>query len=72
MRRYPIYLNYDMDSKPVGWVEFDGPLELAEVREGAIVPYLHRDNSKPDAIYDVTAFGLVPRITVDTSPRKVS
>lgn len=65
--RYPIYLNYDMDTAPIGFVEIDSDIEEKILQDGAVVPYLLKKST--DANFEVVAFGLVDRTAVDTRPR---
>lgn len=67
MTRYPIHLNYEMDTTPIGFVEIDGDIEEKILRDGAIVPYLFKKSD--DEKFTVVAFGLVNRTSVDTRPR---
>lgn len=64
MNRYPIYVNYDTTTAPIGFVQLDDAIEIDVIREGAIVPYLGKRSS--DEEYSVWGFGFVPRISVDT------
>lgn len=70
MRSYPIHLNYDQESSPIGMVEIlDEGLEK-EIRDGAIVPYLRMEH--PEGEFKVISFGLVKRTEVDITPNEFS
>lgn len=65
--RYPIFLNYDMDTAPIGFVEIDADIDEKILQDGAVVPYLLKKST--DEKFEVVAFGLVDRTAVDTRPR---
>lgn len=67
--RYPIYLNYEMDKSPIGFVEIENNVSKDIIRDGAIVPYLVKDGHEGDFI--TAAFGLVKRTTVNTKPGRL-
>lgn len=70
MIRYPIHLNYNMNEPSIGFIQIQDDKFENELREGALVPFLSKAHSSQ--VYTVTAFGLVPRTTVDTKPRDLS
>lgn len=70
MNRYSIYLNYNLATIPIGFVELDDEIRVDVIREGAIVPYLRKGNK--DENYSVVAFGFISRTSVDTRSREPS
>lgn len=64
MNRYPIYVNYENDTTPIGFVQLEDLISDDIIREGAIVPYLRKRSYDKD--YIVINFGLIPRTMVDT------
>lgn len=67
MTRYSIYLNYERGDPPIGFVDLEDNVSEDIIKDGAILPLLGRKTTEED--FKVISFGLVPRTTVDTSPR---
>jgi hypothetical protein len=67
--RYPILLNYD-HRQFIGWVEIDADelsKEKFESIDGVIAPQWLKQNK--DAEWQITHFGLISRMTVNTKAK---
>jgi hypothetical protein len=66
MPLYPIYINYDLDTHPIGFVDVNEDLVSPSViANGAIIPLVVVADDNPEAYY-TRCFGLVARKNVDT------
>lgn len=70
MIRFPIYLNYDPTLPPVGFVEIEEEhVPMKALNSCAIVPQSKGSIDRQPDSWEVVAFGLIPRTTVDTRPK---
>jgi hypothetical protein len=67
MKRFPIYINYDITQPPVGFIEIDLDRVPEDIlSECAIVTQTRVVENGPN---ELICYGLIARQSVDTRPR---